>query len=274
MLVIDRTRFWLAIFCRVVLGLYFGAAGAAIISGIRPPAAQAWVPLHGAGVRPMVYAVTLVVLSLALFVGYKARSVATASAAILYVILLDRVSADPLHNTMNHLLPLLVLALTILWCTEDAARTWTARRLTVLFCRLILGTIFFFQGLRPFTGAGVADFARRVYVQPLSDSWVPEQLLWLAGTANPFVQVSTGALLLIGVWTRAASFVVLSFLLSIFFGHLLANPFDPGAGAHAYAGANFAMAAVVYGLGEPRWRAQMRDAAATETPRGLSLPPD
>jgi uncharacterized membrane protein YphA (DoxX/SURF4 family) len=251
MLTWTPSPFWLDRFCRLVLALYFGAAGFAVLlsKSASGDAGEPWLPL-GSSARSGVYAAVALALAVLLIAGVRVSMAAIAAAAFLYAIALDQLSTNPLYNTMNHLLPMLALALTLVWRNDTAQLRWRREQVVELFCRLFLGTIFLLQGLRAFTGAGVVEFARRVYVAPLAESWVPETLLWMAGVTNPFVQVITGTFLLVGLWTRGASFVVLAFLVTIFFGHLLADPFDSGPGVHAHAGANFALAAVVFALSE------------------------
>ncbi|HYO77868.1 MAG TPA: DoxX family protein, partial [Thermoanaerobaculia bacterium] len=110
-------------------------------------------------------------------------------------------------------------------------------------------------------------FARKVYVDPLASSWVPEPLLWTAGVTNPIIQISMGVLLILGLRTRFAASVVGAFLVTIFFGHLLADPFDRGDSPHAYAMANFLIAIVVLWL-QPRGDRFSVDAMLARRGRG------
>jgi uncharacterized membrane protein YphA (DoxX/SURF4 family) len=108
---------------------------------------------------------------------------------------------------------------------------------------------------------------RKIYVEPLAGSWVPEPLLWGAGLTNPILQIATGVLLILGLRTRFAATVMAAFLVSIFFGHLLLDPFDRGESPHASAMANFLIAIVVLWL-HPRGDRFSADALLARRGRG------
>jgi uncharacterized membrane protein YphA (DoxX/SURF4 family) len=237
------------LFVRISLALYLGAAGLALLTG-NTGTKPVWLPLETfAPVAPLLGIFYVAAASL-LLIGYATAATATATAAVLIVVLVAWLMVNPLHNTMNHLMPFMAATLVTLAFSRDRRGFAEPTRvaLVLLFARLFLGSIFFAQGTSSVMKAGLAGFARKVYVEPLAGSWVPEPLLWGAGLTNPIIQIATGLLLMLGLRTRFAATVMAAFLVSIFFGHLLKDPFDRGAGPHAYAMANFLIAIVVLWL--------------------------
>ena len=90
--------------------------------------------------------------------------------------------------------------------------------------------------------------------------------------SNPVIQFAGGILLLLGLWTRLTAAVVGVFLVTIFFGHLLADPFDRGASVHAYAMANFLAAVAILWL-QPRGNRLSIDALVSGRSRAITPPP-
>ncbi len=99
-------------------------------------------------------------------------------------------------------------------------RTWA-----VLIARLILGLIFFMAGVWKVFTLGPLEHARRLFVGPYADTFLPTWSLWATGTAVPLVELVAGALLLFGLWTRPALLALGGVLVLVTFGHLLAEPF-------------------------------------------------
>lgn len=101
---------------------------------------------------------------------------------------------------------------------KDFQRAWA-----LLFARLVLGLIFFMAGLWKVVQLGPLEHARK-YFLPFSDTFLPVWSLWLVGVAIPLLELIAGALVLLGLRTRAA-LVALGFVLVIVtFGHLLREP--------------------------------------------------
>lgn len=104
-------------------------------------------------------------------------------------------------------------------------RTSTTRRAWgVLFARLALG-LMFFQGAwwRVFR-LGPVEHARRFFVGPYTDSFLPEWALWTAGTVVPFAELVGGALVLLGLWRLPGLILLGGVLILVTFGHLVAEP--------------------------------------------------
>ena len=99
------------------------------------------------------------------------------------------------------------------------SRSWA-----ILIARVILGLIFFMAGLWKVFTLGPVGHARRWFVEPYSDTFLPMWSLWTVGTVVPFVEFVAGALLLVGLWTRPALLGLGGVLIIVTFGHLLANP--------------------------------------------------
>lgn len=102
--------------------------------------------------------------------------------------------------------------------------TTVRRAWGVLFARLVLG-LMFFQGAwwRVFE-LGPVEHARRFFVDPFAESFLPEWALWVAGTGVPFAEFVGGALVLIGLWRLPGLVLLGSVLVLVTFGHLVAEP--------------------------------------------------
>jgi uncharacterized membrane protein YphA (DoxX/SURF4 family) len=102
--------------------------------------------------------------------------------------------------------------------TNRADRGWA-----LLFARLVLGLIFFMAGWWKVFVLGPFGHVRKFFL-PYSDTFLPVWSLWAVGTVIPFVELVAGALVIIGLKTRAA-LVALGFVLAVVtFGHLLKEP--------------------------------------------------
>lgn len=101
---------------------------------------------------------------------------------------------------------------------KDFQRAWA-----LLVARLVLGLIFFMAGVWKVFQLGPLEHARK-YFLPFADTFLPVWSLWLAGVTIPFLELVAGALIILGLRTRAA-LIALSFVLVIVtFGHLLQEP--------------------------------------------------
>jgi uncharacterized membrane protein YphA (DoxX/SURF4 family) len=97
-------------------------------------------------------------------------------------------------------------------------RSWA-----LLFARLVVGLIFFMAGAWKVFQLGPLEHARK-YFLPFADTFLPVWSLWAVGAVIPFVELVAGALVILGLRTRAA-LVALGFVLAIVtFGHLLREP--------------------------------------------------
>lgn len=99
-------------------------------------------------------------------------------------------------------------------------RSWA-----IFIARTILGLIFLMAGLWKVFTLGPVAHALRLFVDPYADTFLPAWSLWTTGTVVPVVELVTGALLLIGLWTRQALLALGGVLVLVTFGHLLADPF-------------------------------------------------
>ena len=98
-------------------------------------------------------------------------------------------------------------------------RTWA-----ILIARAILGLIFMMAGIWKVFSLGPLEHARRLFVEPYSDTFLPAWSLWATGTVVPLVEMVAGALVLIGLWRRPALLALGGVLVIVTFGHLLAEP--------------------------------------------------
>jgi uncharacterized membrane protein YphA (DoxX/SURF4 family) len=87
----------------------------------------------------------------------------------------------------------------------------------------VLGLIFFMAGFWKVFQLGPLQHARK-YFLPFADTFLPVWSLWAVGVTIPFVELIAGALVILGLRTRAA-LIALGFVLAIVtFGHLLKEP--------------------------------------------------
>jgi len=98
------------------------------------------------------------------------------------------------------------------------------RAWALLFARGVLGFIFLMAGVYKVFELGPLGHARKYFIGPYADSFLPTWSLWAVGTVIPIVELVAGALVIIGLRTRDA-LVALGFVLVIVtFGHLLKEP--------------------------------------------------
>ena len=102
--------------------------------------------------------------------------------------------------------------------TTNIDRAWA-----ILFARLVLGLIFFMAGVMKVFQLGPLNHARK-YFLPFVDTFLPAWSLWAMGVVIPFVELSAGALIILGLRVREA-LIALGFVLAVVtFGHLLHAP--------------------------------------------------
>jgi uncharacterized membrane protein YphA (DoxX/SURF4 family) len=78
----------------------------------------------------------------------------------------------------------------------------------VFFVRWVLGLIFFMAGWWKTFDLGPLGHARRLFIEPYADSWIPVWLLWTLGAVIPVVELIAGAMLCLGLRVRAAGIAV------------------------------------------------------------------
>lgn len=101
----------------------------------------------------------------------------------------------------------------------DVDRAWA-----IFTARTILGIVFFIAGVYKVFMWGPLEHARSLFVEPYANTFLPVWALWATGTAVPVIELITGFLVLIGLWTRPALFVLGAILVFVSFGHLLIQP--------------------------------------------------
>ena len=103
--------------------------------------------------------------------------------------------------------------------SNTTGRTWA-----IFFGRVILGLIFFMAGVWKVFQLGPLQHARRFFVEPYAQTFLPRWSLWATGTTVPIVELVAGAMVLVGWRTRAALFALGAVLVLVTFGHLLLEP--------------------------------------------------
>src|ERR1051325_1957346 len=93
------------------------------------------------------------------------------------------------------------------------------RAWAILFARLVLGLIFFMAGVMKVFQLGPLEHAGK-YFLPFSDTFLPIWSLWAVGVTIPFIELISGALVLLGLRTRDA-LIALGMVIVVTFGHLL-----------------------------------------------------
>ncbi len=100
----------------------------------------------------------------------------------------------------------------------------TNRSWALLFARAVLGLIFFMAGIYKVFQMGALEHARKFFVEPYSETFLPISALWAVGTIIPFIELVAGAFIIIGFQTRNALVLLGFVLVLVTFGHLLKEP--------------------------------------------------
>lgn len=98
------------------------------------------------------------------------------------------------------------------------------RAWALLFARGVLGLIFFMAGVYKVFQMGPLGHARKLFIEPYTDTFLPAWSLWAAGTIIPVIELIAGALVILGLRTREALVALGGVLVIVTFGHLLKEP--------------------------------------------------
>src|SRR4030095_9647567 len=104
---------------------------------------------------------------------------------------------------------------------ERAAERLGGWSRAIFFVRWVRGLIVFMAGWWKTFDLGPLEHARRLFVEPYADSWIPAWLLWASGTVIPIVELIAGALMCLGLRVRAAGIALGFILIVVAYGHLL-----------------------------------------------------
>ena len=108
---------------------------------------------------------------------------------------------------------------------RDAAGA-NAEAVAALLLRWALGMLFFFAGLGKFLSQGGASGAARWIVSEFDGTFLPTFLLAPYAFLLPYIEVVLGAVLILGLATRATLFLAGLLLISLAFGKVLLGDFD------------------------------------------------
>ena len=97
----------------------------------------------------------------------------------------------------------------------------------LLFARLVLGFIFFMAGWWKVFVLGPVEHARRLFIVPYADTFLPRWALWPVGTVIPIVELLAGGLVLVGLFRRAGYLALGAVLVIVTFGHLVKEALYP-----------------------------------------------
>jgi uncharacterized membrane protein YphA (DoxX/SURF4 family) len=105
--------------------------------------------------------------------------------------------------------------------------TVSGRSWALLFARLVLGFIFFMAGAWKVFSLGPLEHARKLFVEPYAQTFLPTWALWATGTVVPIVELIAGGMVLIG-WQRRIAYLALGgVLVLVTFGHLVLEALYP-----------------------------------------------
>jgi uncharacterized membrane protein YphA (DoxX/SURF4 family) len=105
--------------------------------------------------------------------------------------------------------------------SEDSSQN---RAWALLFARGVLGLIFFMAGVYKVFQMGPLGHARKYFIEPYGDTFLPTWSLWAVGATIPIIELVAGALVIIGLRTREALIALGAILVVVTFGHLLKEP--------------------------------------------------
>lgn len=105
-----------------------------------------------------------------------------------------------------------------------AGRGPSDRAWAIFFARAILGLIFGMAGAWKVFVLGPLEHARRLFVVPYADTYLPVWSLWITGTVIPVVELIAGVLVVIGLWRRAGLLSLGAVLVIVTYGHLVLKP--------------------------------------------------
>lgn len=106
--------------------------------------------------------------------------------------------------------------------TPDDDRRWTW---IAFLARWTLGLLFLMTGWEKVVRMGPTEHARRLFVEPYAETWIPSSVLWSLGTVIPVFELCAGVLLLLGIEIQRVSIGLGLLLLVVTYGHLLVQPF-------------------------------------------------
>ncbi len=93
-----------------------------------------------------------------------------------------------------------------------------------LFTRVMVGLLFGMSGYYKVFILTAPEHARQFFTGPYANNWMPHWLLLITGLTIPFVELTCGWLLVLGLFRRPAAVVLGFLLLLVTYGHELKQP--------------------------------------------------
>lgn len=91
------------------------------------------------------------------------------------------------------------------------------RTIGILFLRVLLGVIFFFQGYAKVFWWGMGGVYQKAFTG--LEGRLPSWVLWGTAYATSILELISGILLILGVWTNRTLFVLAGILIVVSIGH-------------------------------------------------------
>ena len=96
--------------------------------------------------------------------------------------------------------------------------------LVSFIARWVIGILFLMAGYWKVFVLGVNAHAENFFIKGFAEHWIPEWLLWGLGLSIPYIELAIGLLVVIGLRTREALFIMGLLLIVTTYGHALATP--------------------------------------------------
>ncbi|CAN5462076.1 hypothetical protein BH11BAC1_BH11BAC1_01850 [soil metagenome] len=191
--------------------------------------------------------VLFLIISIPLLLGFRMVHCSLIAAGLICINHILLLVQNPFYNTFHHSVPFFIISILLVFLSiknksdliydKDKALNQNSEKiysLLFLLVRIFIGAVFLMQGGNSIFNSGVIKFAKVLYVDSYQNTFIPKELLWVAGVSNPFLEFFGGLFLIIGFKTRITSVILSVFLISIVFGHVMNDPFETSGDISSY----------------------------------------